>query len=64
MQSGDSEAKATLVSSGGRKQDTSVSESAAKIFTDADSVQAAKKEMAHSSGMIASNPLKRLFGRG
>lgn len=64
VKSGDSEAKATLVSSGGRERDTSISERAAQIFTDADSVQAAKKKMARSKGMIASNPLKRLFGRG
>jgi len=64
VKSGDDEPKATLVSSTGRERETSISERAAQILTDADSVQAAKKKMARSSRVIASNPLKRFFGRG
>ncbi len=64
MQTGDSGPKATLVSSTGRERDTSVAERAAQIFTDADPIQAAKKKMSPSIGQIASNPLKRFFGRG
>lgn len=64
INAGESEAKATLVSSTGRKQDADITQKAAQILTDADSVQAAKKQMSRPSRMIASNPLKRLFGRG
>ncbi len=64
VKAGNSEPKATLVSATGRERETSISERAAQIFTDADSVQAAKKKMARSPRIIASNPLKRLFGRG
>ncbi|EDX85420.1 hypothetical protein S7335_3121 [Synechococcus sp. PCC 7335] len=61
---GDSGPKATLVSSTSRERSTDISERAAQILTDADPVQAAKKKMSPSIGQIASNPLKRLFGRG
>ncbi|MGB3789649.1 MAG: hypothetical protein WA949_16685 [Phormidesmis sp.] len=64
VQTGDSEPKATLVSSTGRERSTDITERAAQIFTDADPVQAAKKKMSRSVGQIASNPLKRFFGRG
>ena len=64
MTSGDSEPKATLVSSTSRERPTDISERAAQILTDADPVKAAKKKMSPSIGQIASNPLKRLFRRG
>ncbi len=64
VKAGDSEPKATLVSSTGRERSTDITERAAQIFTDADSVQAAKKKMSRSVRQIASNPLKRFFGRG
>lgn len=54
---------ATLVST---SQDHSLKlhERAVHIFTDLDSVQAAKQSQARGLGQIASNPLKRFFGRG
>lgn len=54
---------ATLVST---NQDSSARfrEQATQIFTDADPVQAAQRHQSRGLGTIASNPLKRLFGRG
>jgi hypothetical protein len=37
---------------------------AVQILTDSDSVQAAQRTLPRGLGQIASNPLKRLFGRG
>lgn len=37
---------------------------AIQIFTDPDSVQAAQRNQSRRIGPIASNPLKRFFGRG
>lgn len=55
--------KATLVST---DQDDSAQlrDRAVKILTDPDPVQAAQKSISPGIGQIASNPLKRLFGRG
>ncbi|MBE9059613.1 hypothetical protein [cf. Phormidesmis sp. LEGE 11477] len=64
VESDDSNPKATLVSTNSRERSVDISRRGAKILTDADPVQAAKKEMSPSIGQIASNPFKRLFGRG
>jgi hypothetical protein len=54
---------ATFVST---SQDRSalLDEHAAQILTDSDSVQAAKRSQYRGLGQIATNPLKRFFGRG
>ena len=54
---------ATLVS---MNQDGSakISEHAAQIFSDSDPVQAAQRNKHRGLGQIATNPLKRFFGRG
>jgi hypothetical protein len=54
---------ATLVST---NQDYSAKlwEHAIQILTDADPVLAAQRYQSRGLGQIASNPLKRLFGRG
>ncbi|MGB7084960.1 MAG: hypothetical protein WBD47_05370 [Phormidesmis sp.] len=55
---------ATLVSNSNRDPSSDLSDHAAKIFTDADPVQAAQRSTSRSFTQIASNPLKRFFGRG
>jgi hypothetical protein len=47
-------------------QDHSVNlfERAVQVFTDPDPVQAAQQTLPRGLGQIASNPLKRFFGRG
>ncbi len=54
---------ATLVST---NQDHSADllERAVQVFTDSDPVQAAQRTRSRGLGQIASNPLKRFFGRG
>ncbi|MGB7441221.1 MAG: hypothetical protein WA919_09150 [Coleofasciculaceae cyanobacterium] len=37
---------------------------AAKVLTDSDPVKAAQRNWSGSSGILASNPLKRFFGKG
>jgi hypothetical protein len=39
-------------------------EHAAQIFSDSDPVQAAQRNQRRGLGQIATNPLKRFFGRG
>ncbi len=60
----DSKPGATLVSSTNQEHSAKVVEQAAQIFTDADPVQAAQRSTSRSFGQVASNPLKRFFGRG
>ena len=60
-QSAQGEQGARLVSSTNKDRSTDIGDRAAKILTDPDPVQAAQRR---SVGQIASNPLKRFFGRG
>lgn len=59
----DDERRATLVSTHQNPSD-SLRDRAVQIFTNPNPVQAAQKKILHKSGRIASNPLKRIFGRG
>jgi len=54
---------ATLVSMN-QDHSTKISEHAAQILTDSDPVQAAQRNQYRGLGQIATNPLKRFFGRG
>ncbi|MGB3613770.1 MAG: hypothetical protein WBA10_08255 [Elainellaceae cyanobacterium] len=56
--------QATLVSATNQSPSEKLLERAAKIFTDPDPVQAAQRTRTSVIGQFASNPLKRLFGRG
>ncbi len=60
---GNDEPAATLVSTD-QNQSDQLRDRAVKIFTDPDPVQAAQKKIPRGLGRIASNPLKRLFGKG
>ncbi|MGB3299386.1 MAG: hypothetical protein WBA76_14040 [Phormidesmis sp.] len=55
---------ARLVSSTNKDRSNGIGDRAAKILTDPDPVQAAQRNLSRSVGQIASNPLKRFFGRG
>ncbi len=63
-QSAQTEQGARLVSSTNKDRSTDMGDRAAKILTDPDPVQAAQRNLSRSVGQIASNPLKRFFGRG
>ncbi|MBE9116474.1 hypothetical protein IQ249_11240 [Lusitaniella coriacea LEGE 07157] len=63
-QTGDDEGGTTLVSTGSEDGNTKLRDRAVQILTDSDPVQAAQKSKFKGIGQIASNPLKRLFGRG
>nr|WP_290221257.1 hypothetical protein [Trichocoleus desertorum] len=54
---------ATLVSTN-QDHSTKLQERAIQILTDPDPVQAAQRHQFRGLGQIASNPLKRFFGRG
>ncbi|MBW4490663.1 MAG: hypothetical protein KME12_23055 [Trichocoleus desertorum ATA4-8-CV12] len=54
---------ATLVSTN-QEHSTQLREHAIQILTDSDPVQAAQHHPSRGLGQIASNPLKRFFGRG
>ena len=54
---------ATLVSTS-QDHSSKLHERAAQIFTDPDPVQAAQRNLPGKFGQIASNPLKRFFGKG
>ena len=54
---------ATLVSTN-QDDDAKLYDQAAQIFTAPDSVKAAQTSLPRQLGQIASNPLKRFFGRG
>jgi hypothetical protein len=54
---------ATLVSMN-QDHSTKISEHAAQILTDSDPVQAAQRHQYRGLGQIATNPLKRFFGKG
>jgi monomeric isocitrate dehydrogenase len=54
---------ATFVSTN-QDRSTKISEHAAQILTDSDPVQAAQRNQYRGLGQIATNPLKRFFGRG
>lgn len=55
---------ATFVSSTNKDRSAETIEHATKVLTDPDPVQAAQRNTSRSFGQIASNPLKRFFGRG
>lgn len=54
----------TLVSGTEQDQSDEIVEHAARILTDSDPVKAAQNDLSRVSGIVASNPLKRLFRRG
>jgi hypothetical protein len=54
---------ATLVSTN-QDHSTKLRDRAVQILTDPDPVQAAQRSQSRGLGQIASNPLKRIFGRG
>lgn len=54
---------ATLVSTNS-DHSAKLRDRAVQILTDSDPVQAAQRHQSHGLGLIASNPLKRFFGRG
>ncbi|WNZ21446.1 hypothetical protein HJG54_00250 [Leptolyngbya sp. NK1-12] len=55
--------EATLVSTN-QDRSAKLRDRAVQILTDPDPVQAAQRHQSRGIGQIASNPLKRLFGRG
>ncbi|QYO63283.1 hypothetical protein [Leptolyngbya sp. 7M] len=57
------EQEATLVSTN-QDRSAKLRDRAIQILTDPDPVQAAQRHQSRGIGQIASNPLKRLFGRG
>jgi hypothetical protein len=59
-----SEPGATVVSATDRDHSAEMIEHAARILTDPDPVKAAQHDLSRISGLVASNPLKRLFRRG
>ncbi|MGF1521982.1 MAG: hypothetical protein ACFBSF_06640 [Leptolyngbyaceae cyanobacterium] len=63
-QADEGEQAAVLASSTAQDDSSKLMEHAAQIFTDPDPVQAAQKNMPKILDQVASNPLKRLFGRG
>ncbi|WP_416669244.1 hypothetical protein [Egbenema bharatensis] len=54
---------ATLVSTN-QDQNSKLRDRAVQILTDSDPVQAAQRSQSRGLGQIASNPIKRIFGRG
>jgi len=54
---------ATFISTN-QDRSTKLHEHAAQILTDSDPVQAAQRNQHRGLGQIATNPLKRFFGRG
>ena len=58
-----SEQGATLVSTN-QDRSAKLREQVAQILTDSDPVQAAQRSQHRGLGQIATNPLKRFFGRG
>lgn len=54
---------ARLVSTS-QDHNSKIHERAVQIFTDPDPVQAAQRNLPGKFGQVASNPLKRFFGRG
>jgi CHASE2 domain-containing sensor protein len=54
---------ATFISTN-QDRSTKLHEHAAQILTDSDPVQAAQRKQYRGLGQIATNPLKRFFGRG
>jgi hypothetical protein len=54
---------ATFVSTN-QDRSAKISKHAAQILTDSDSVQTAQRNQYRGLGQIATNPLKRFFGRG
>lgn len=60
----ESNQRATLVSTGRSDERSELRDRAIQIFTDPDPVKAAQKSVAPGIGPIATNPLKRIFGRG
>ena len=62
-QAGEGEQGATLVSTN-QDHSAKLRDRATKILTDSDPVRAAQQTLPRGLGQIASNPLKRLFGRG
>ncbi len=58
------EEKATLVSATEKDPDTELLEHAIRILTAPDPVKAAQQDLSQVSGLVASNPLKRLFRMG
>jgi len=56
--------QAILVSTTDQSPSEKRLERAAEILTDPDPVQAAQRQQTSIMGQLASNPLKRLFGRG
>ena len=60
----DDNPSATLVSSTDQDHSAELIEHAARILTDPDPVKAAQHDLSRVSGLVASNPLKRLFRRG
>ena len=57
------EQRATFVSTS-QDRSAKLGEHTAQILTDSDSVQAAQRSQHRGLGQIATNPLKRFFGRG
>ncbi|WP_110988533.1 hypothetical protein [Acaryochloris thomasi] len=55
---------ATLVSATEQDHSDELLEHATRILTDSDPVKAAQQDLSRVSGLVASNPLKRLFRRG
>lgn len=62
-QTNEGEQGATLVSTN-QDHTAKLRDRAVKILTDSDPVQAAQRHQPRGLGQIASNPIKRLFGRG
>ncbi|MBE9078789.1 hypothetical protein IQ241_16040 [Romeria aff. gracilis LEGE 07310] len=60
----DVDKSAAFVSSPSQDPGDALRDRAAKIFTDPDPVQAAQKSQTRGLRQVASNPLKRFFGRG
>lgn len=58
------ESGATLVSQGQEDDSAKLKARAVEVFTASDPVQAAQKNTLRSPRQIASNPLRRFFGRG
>ena len=63
-QSDQEESGATFVSTASKDSSSKMGDRAAKILADPNPVEAAQRKISPSIGQIASNPLKRFFGRG
>lgn len=63
IQNGDGQQGATLVSTN-QDDNAKLYDQATQVFTASDSVKAAQNSLPRNLGQIASNPLKRFFGRG